>query len=212
MKVAIIGANGKTGYQTILKALDLGHEVTAVVRNPASVRLSHERLQVKRADIMSGPTSLAAALAGQEAVISAVGTSSGLNKVVTLYSKGTANIVQAMKRQGVQRLICISSIGIDREHDPNISFVFQDVLFPLIFSNSATDMRAMEQAVSASGLTWTVVRPAGLVNRLPTWEYRIAIGPSLPRCYIISRADVADFMVKALADEKYYCQTVALAS
>jgi putative NADH-flavin reductase len=210
MKVAIIGANGKTGFQTVLKALDLGHEVTAVVRDAKSIRLQHERLQVKLADVRK-TASLEAVLAGQEAVISAIGTSSGLNKVVDLYSKGTGNIVQAMQKQGVSRLICISSIGIDKERDPNIPFIFQDILFPLVFSNSANDMRAMETAVQESSLNWTVVRPAGLTNRLPKWEYRVAVKPSLPRPFIISRAEVADFMVKALDNKKYFCKIVSLA-
>ncbi|MEI7556718.1 SDR family oxidoreductase [Candidatus Chlorohelix sp.] len=211
MKVAIVGANGKTGFQTMLKALDMGHNVTAIVRNPATIYLKHERLQIKQADLLSDDSALEKAMAGHDAVISAIGITSGLNAKVTLYSKGTARLVKAMSKQEVKRLICISSIGIDQEKDPNIPFIFQNVLFPLIFSNSAADMRIMESSVKDSELNWTIVRPAGLTNKLPIWKYRIAVAPSLSRPYTISRADVADFMVKSLDKPEYFCQTVALA-
>ncbi|NWJ47674.1 MAG: SDR family oxidoreductase [Chloroflexi bacterium] len=211
MKIAIVGANGKTGFQTILKALDMGHSVTAIVRNPATISLKHECLQIKRADLLSENTALEEAIAGHDAVISAIGISSGLNAKVTLYSKGTDRLIKALSNKGVKRLVCISSIGIDQEKDPNIPFIFQDVLFPLIFSNSAADMRKMESSIKDSELNWTIIRPAGLTNKLPTWKYRIAVAPSLPRPYVISRADVADFMIKALDKPEYFRQTVSLA-
>ncbi len=211
MKVAIIGATGKTGYQTMLKALDLGHQVTAVVRDPGSIHLQHECLKLKQADVMERLDMLEEALAGQEAVISTIGISTGLNSKVNLYSKGTSNIIKVMHKKGVKRLILISSIGIDEARDPNVPFIFQDVFFPLIFSNSAADMREMEKNVSNSNLNWTIIRPAGLVNKPPTWQYRVAIAPSLPRPYTMGRADVADFMVKQLANPEYYGKIVSLA-
>jgi putative NADH-flavin reductase len=211
MKVAIIGATGKTGYQTMLKALDLGHSVTAVVRDPGSIHLQHERLQLNQADVMERLEMLEDALTGQEAVISTIGISTGLNSKISLYSKGTANIIKAMHKKGVKRLTLISSIGIDETRDPNVPFIFQDVFFPLIFSNSAADMREMEKNVTSSNLNWTIARSAGLVNKPPSWQYRVVIAPSLPRPYTMGRADLADFMIKQLGNPEYFNKIVSLA-
>ncbi|MEI6043856.1 MAG: SDR family oxidoreductase [Chloroflexota bacterium] len=210
MKVAVIGANGRTGYQTVLKALDLGHNVTAVMRNPEGIELRHHGLRIRQADV-TDIGSLKKALLGQEAVISAIGISTGLNKPITFYSEGTKNIIEAMKENKIRRLICISSIGIDKERDPHVPFIFQGVVFPIVFTHAAADMRLMEEAVQESKLDWTIVRPAGLTNRPPSWKYRAVKAPSLEKCYQISRADLADFMVKQLDNEQFFYTVASIA-
>ena len=94
MKVLIIGATGGTGRQLVEQALTAGHEVTALVRNPGKIRARHERLRVVQGDILDFH-SLDLALAGQDAVLSSLGTKS-VFKPVKIFSEGTSNLLRAM--------------------------------------------------------------------------------------------------------------------
>ncbi|MEI6046043.1 MAG: SDR family oxidoreductase [Chloroflexota bacterium] len=211
MKITIFGATGRTGVQLVIKALDLGHEVTAVARYPENLKIRHERLKTMRGDVLGESPSLETALVDQDAVLSALGAPISLSKPVTLYSRGTQNIIMAMYQQGVKRLVGISSIGIDLQTDPNIPAVLQRVVMPLIFRNTATDMRLMEERITHSEMEWTIVRAPRLSTELPTGRYRVAEGISLHKGFKISRADLADFMVKQLSDEQYLRKRVSIA-
>jgi putative NADH-flavin reductase len=211
MKITIFGATGRTGVQSVIKALDLGYEVTAVARNPEKLKIRHERLKIMRGDVLAESPSLETALVDQDAVISALGVPISLNKPITLYSRGTQNIIMAMYQQGVKRFVGISSVGVDLETDPNIPFVLQRVIMPLLFRNTSADMRLMEERIVHSEMEWTIVRAPGLSNKLPKGQYRVAVGSSLPNGYRISRADLADFMVRQLSDQKYLGKVVSIA-
>src|SRR3954452_3866543 len=87
----VIGATRGTGRHFLEQALAAGHSVTALARDPARVDVAHERLRVLRGDVMAA-ASLAPAMAGQDAVISSLGTTTG-RAPTTLYSEGTRNII-----------------------------------------------------------------------------------------------------------------------
>jgi putative NADH-flavin reductase len=112
MKLAIFGATGGTGRIMIRKALERGHKVTASARNPSSALLGgHERLRVVKADVMQ-PQTLEAVVEDQDAVITSISVGNALKegrKSTTLFSEGTRNVIAAMERQGVGRLVCLSS-------------------------------------------------------------------------------------------------------
>src|SRR5882672_10067859 len=110
MNVIVFGSNGGIGRNVVEQALAAGHTVTAIARRPESVTIQHPHLTVKRGDVLD-PAGLAPLLAGQEAVVSAVGTDSRGPTVV--YSDGVGNILQAMQPAGVHRLISISATGLD---------------------------------------------------------------------------------------------------
>jgi putative NADH-flavin reductase len=90
MRIAIVGANGRTGRQLVTQALAAGHEVTALTRHPGQVP-ARERLAVARADV-TDPEALDAAVAGHDAVLSVLGVPYS-RKPVTVYSAGTANVI-----------------------------------------------------------------------------------------------------------------------
>ena len=108
MKVLIIGATGGTGRILLEKALDQGHEVTALVRNPSTVAPRDYRPRVLRGNALD-PDEVKAAVSGQDAVLSALGTRS--TKPTTLFSASAANLVGAMKKHDVRRLVCITAVG-----------------------------------------------------------------------------------------------------
>ncbi len=210
MNLAIFGATGGIGQQLVEQALAAGHTVTAIVRTPAKVAVQHPNLRVMQGDVLAEGT-LEPAFAGQEAVLLALGVGKS-REPTTLYSAGARNILQAMKAQGVPRLIAVSASGfID---DPNDSFLLKYLFKPLfqrMLKHPYDDLKRMEAEVKVSNLDWTLVRPARLTDAAHTGTYRTALNRNVAGGSAISRADVADFIVKHLDDTNVIGAAVGIA-
>ncbi|MEV6423958.1 SDR family oxidoreductase [Streptomyces sp. NPDC051662] len=199
MKLVIFGANGPTGRLTTEQALAEGHEVTAVTRRPDAFPLTGARLSVVRADILN-PDEVRRAVAGHDAVISTVGIPY-TKEPVTVYSEGTANVIKAMHDQGIRRLVCVSSIGANYKDAPGEKFVFRKVIVPILLAMGRPlyeDTSRMEDIVSASGLEWTVIRPAGLFDATTTTDY--IVSEARHPGWFTSRKDLADVLVREAVD------------
>ncbi|MFE7169989.1 NAD(P)-dependent oxidoreductase [Streptomyces sp. NPDC057616] len=196
MKLVVFGANGATGRQVTAQAIAAGHAVTAVTRHPEDFPLSHRLLRVAGADVLD-PAAVEGCVAGQEAVISALGVPFG-REPVTVYSEGVTHITQAMTKHGVRRLVCVTSTVLFGVPAPGETFFFRKVLEPLIARTVGRtvydDMRRMERIVRDSEHAWTVVRPAGLFDAEAVSGYRIATS-RLPGRFT-SRADLADALLR----------------
>lgn len=208
MKLLVCGANGGVGRQVVEQSLAAGHAVRAVVRNPAIFDLKHDNLEVVRGDVLD-LASIQPYFAGEDAVISAIGANS--LKPTTLYSAGVANIIKGMKGGGVERLTCISAAPL--EVGKEIPF-FEKILFRLllrpIFRNPYADNRRMEDEVEASKLEWTIIRAPRMTNGPHTGRYKVALNKHLSAMGL-SRADIADYIVKHLGDRAAYRARVELA-
>lgn len=205
MKLTIFGATGGTGAQLVRQALDAGHTVTAVARNPARITLRHDRLDILRGDVLD-PTSVEEAVFAQDAVISCIGSTSR-ERPVTIYSAGMRNILRAMRADGVQRLLCISAnpLVID-DGDALLDRLVLKPIVRAIFKAPYADLARMEEEVRDSGFQWTILRPPRLTDQPHTGRYRIAFNRNLPRGRFISRADLADAILKRL-DDPTSCRT-----
>jgi putative NADH-flavin reductase len=211
VKVAIFGATGGTGRLLTTKTLERGEEVTAAVRKPAALTQRHERLRVVEADVMD-PATLDGALEGQDAVITSISVSSTLRegrKPTTLFSEGTSNVIAAMKRRGVQRLVCISSSAV--EPDPALGIVFGKILRPLLFKDMYADISRMEHEVRDSALDWVIVHPSTLTDEPASGRYILGID-RIPKGWRIPREDVAEFVLDQLRDDRYLGRAVAITS
>jgi putative NADH-flavin reductase len=206
MKLVVLGSNGGIGREVAAQALSAGHYVTAVARRPEMVALRHERLQVVRADVME-PASLQTAFAGQEAVISAIGVAS--REPTRLYSEGIGNAITAMRAAEMRRLLCVSATGLDP--GPWWQQMFAKPLLWRAFGNMYADLVRMEDTVRASGLDWTIVRPPRLTDKARTGVYQIAVNRHLTHGSLLSRADVADYMLSHLTDVASYRALVEIA-
>jgi putative NADH-flavin reductase len=199
MKLVVFGANGPTGRQTTRQAIAEGHTVTAVTRRPAEFPLSDPRLRVVGADVHD-PGAVARAVAGQDAVISALGVPYGRSPV-TVYSEGITHITQAMTKHGVRRLVCVSSTVLFGVPAPGETFFFRKVLEPFIARTMGRtvyeDMRRMEEIVRDSDHEWTVVRPAGLFDADAVSDYQVATS-RLPGRFT-SRADLGNVLLREAA-------------
>jgi putative NADH-flavin reductase len=199
MKLTIFGATGGTGTCLVEQALAGGHEVTAVVRDPARLAApQHPRLRVITADIMD-PDSIAAAVAGADAVLTAAGPRG--TGPTTVIQDSVRSIIAAMHKMGSRRLLTLSgSIVADEGDDPFLRYLLKPVARRTFLRHVCADMRAGETAVEASDLDWTIMRPPGLTSKAPAGSYRIAIDRNLPRGFTVSRADLAACMLSVIDD------------
>jgi putative NADH-flavin reductase len=211
MKIVIFGASGPTGRLLAAQAVSEGHVVTAVTRRPDAFHLPGVR--VIGGDVTE---SVDDAVAGQDAVLSALGAPYG-RKPISVYSRGTANIIAAMHRAGVRRLVVVSSSATDpadRGFDTGGGLAFEKVLKPIITTTLGKtlylDMERMEHLVRASDLEWTIVRPAGLFSAPGVTDYDVA--ETHIRGRFTSRADLADLMLRCLDDDRWVRRAVAIAT
>lgn len=172
LKVAVIGATGGTGCAIVESALAAGHEVVAVARRPEAVKIQNARLNIRRGDVLE-PDTLQQAIYGADAVVSAIGT--GRAKEPTrFYSEAVENIIAAMRRENVRRLICVGASGyVDEPRHPVWMRLMQKILVQPLLRYSYEDMMRMEEIVKKSELDWTIVRPPRLTNGRRTEFYRV---------------------------------------
>lgn len=203
MKLLVFGSTGGTGRQLVELALAQGHAVTAFARSPTKLDIKHANLIVAQGDVLDF-ASVERAMQSQEAVLSALGSRS--LKKNTARTEGMRNIIRAMTNVGVRRLICISSIGIGDSWDM-LPFLYKYILCPLFMRQGFAEHELQEECARQSGTEWTIVRPATLTNGSHTGVYQHGLLADKPIKFRISRADVADFMLKQLADGTYLRKT-----
>jgi putative NADH-flavin reductase len=206
MKLVVFGATGGIGAQVVEQALDVGHEVTAVARRPEAITRRHPCLQVVKGDVLD-PESVRNAVIGREIVVAAIGARD--RAPTTVYSQGNVNIMAAMRDAHIRRLFCISASGLDP--GPLWQRIFAKPMLWFFLKESYTDLVRMETAVSASGLDWTILRPPRLTDGAHTGRYESVINGRLKRDFQVSRADVADYILKHLTDRATYQGFVNLA-
>ena len=198
MNITVFGATGGTGTALVEQALAAGHEVTAVVRDPARMKVArHPRLRVVTADVMD-PASIAPALAGTDAAVNTVGPH-GLGRT-TIQQDSVRSILQAMHQVGARRLLHISgSSTVDDGESWYMRFPVKPLARATFLGNSCTDMRGAESLIRASDMDWTIFRPPAL-NSKPARGYRTAIDRNLPHGFSVTRADLAACMVAMLPE------------
>ena len=203
MRVVVFGAAGRTGRLVVEQALDKRHKVTAFVRRGDSMTEGPPALRVVVGDALD-QGAVDEVISGHDAVVSAIGSSS--NEADDVCSRTIANIINAMRRHNVGRLLCVTSAD-----DVDSGFLFDKVVKPLFLRQVFADKAAQELAIYRSGLDWTIVRPPILRDGPRTSAYRLAIGVTPKGGWRVSRADVAEFIVRELGRKDYVHQTVGIA-
>ena len=182
MRVLIVGATGFLGQEITRQALAESHHVTAFVRDPARMPITHSHLRLVRGDILQ-LGDIDPAMTGQSAVVCSLGTPSA-RAPSTLLSEGTGNLIRAMRRHNARRLICVTGWG--------------------------TGDTAQEELVRKCDRDWMVVRPARLTDNPARGRYGVLLGLAGAKAESISRADVAAFIAAQLQSDRYLYKTPLL--
>lgn len=206
MRVLVFGASGGTGRQLITQGLEQGHQLTAFVRNPAAVTIKNENLTVVQGDVLN-QEDVDRGVKGQAVVISVLGnkTSDALWKPNTIISQGVKHILAAMKKHRVRRLLFVASFGVNE----NI-FWPEKIVLRTLLKNLFADIPRQETSIRDSGLDWTLIHPARLVDSPRTGTYKSGENLPLGLFSNISRADVADFLLKSIDNSQLIGKTVTL--
>jgi putative NADH-flavin reductase len=200
MKIIVFGASGRTGRELVKQGLDLGHEVTAFVRNPAKLNIAHKNLNVIQGDVINY-RDVDNAVKRNDAVISALGASSPFRYDQSIVD-GLVNIIQALHANNISRLIYMSFVGVKQSRN-QAGFVIKYIA-PKLLATEIAGHEAREHLIRKSELNWTIVRPPTLTNGKGIGLYRAGEKLSTGGFTVtISRSDVADFMLSQLTDNSY---------
>jgi putative NADH-flavin reductase len=205
MRLIIFGSTGSVGRLLVEQALQDNHSVTAFLRDPAKLPVSHSNLKAIRGDVLDYQ-SVEKAMKNQEVVLCTIGGGSKGN----VRAEGTRNIIRAMENNGVKRLICQSTLGAGNSRS-NLNFFWKHIMFGMLLKQAYRDHELQENYVTQSKLDWTIVRPASFTDGRRTGNYRHGFGPQEKDLALkISRADVAAFMLDQLTGNTYHRKTPGL--
>jgi putative NADH-flavin reductase len=199
-KILVLGATGGTGQQVVSQALQHGYAVTALVRRPERLTIRSDRLRVVAGSLPDDRQALAEAMRGQDAVISALGLGHVL-KSGGLIARSMPAIVRAMESDGVRRLIFTSAYGVGATHKDVP--LLPRILIRMLLRDLYADKEAGEEELRRSTLDWTLVYPVTLTNGPHTGRYRVGEHLRLRGLPRVSRADLADFLVRQISDTTY---------
>ncbi len=200
-RVLIIGASKGIGLETTRQALEAGYQVRALARSAKPINMSNPNLEKVQGDALNAKD-VGTALRGVDVVIQTLGVGLGdLFQPVSLFSAATRVLAAAMASHGVKRLICVTGFGAG---DSRSSIgCLQRIPFQVVFGRAYADKSEQEQLIKESSLDWTIVRPGVLTNGARSGRYRILETAPEWRIGIISRANVADFLVRLIDDPSY---------
>jgi len=198
MKVAVLGATGGTGREVVDQALRAGHKVSALVRAPGALP-AHERLRLVMGDV-GQQDAVEDVVRGQDVVISALGTEA--KGPVTICAEGARAVLAAMASAQVGRLVAVSAHGAAESRDRSPYCL-------AVWLSEAEKMR-MEALIRACDVQWTIVRPPALSNRAHTGAYRTGTDLKIRPTSKVSRADLADFLLREATTPAFTGQTPAI--
>ncbi|MEL7545226.1 MAG: SDR family oxidoreductase [Pseudomonadota bacterium] len=201
--ILIIGASKGIGLETVKYALAEGHNVTAFARSASDVSIDSEKLTKLNGDARS-TSDVEGAVANTDVVIQALGVPLNtklLTGPITLFSEATKILLPALKKAGVKRLIAVTGYGAG-DSEATIP-TFQRIPFNIVFGHAYRDKSLQEEMIKNSDLDWVIARPGVLTNGRKTERYEITTDHSKMKNGVISRADVAHFLVNQIKDDRF---------
>jgi uncharacterized protein YbjT (DUF2867 family) len=202
-RLLVIGASQGIGLAVCKAAASRGHSVRAMSRRGSSSSVDGKAIEPFQGDALK-PDDVMRALEGIDVVVQALGVPPSLDLIlrpVTLFSAATRVLLPAMKTAGVRKLVCITGFGAG---DSNGAInIFQRLPFKALLGNAYNDKTVQEQLIVASDLDWLIVRPGVLTNLPATGRYQVLTQPKSWRNGIVSRADIADFIVIRISTDQF---------
>ncbi|MDP4103485.1 MAG: NAD(P)H-binding protein [Bacillota bacterium] len=205
MKILVFGATGPTGKLIISQGLELGYKMSAFVRNPERLPIRHTNLNIITGNVFDREK-VQSAVEGHDVILSALGNGKSLKGNV--FSVGTKNIVDAMKNSPNRRAIFMSAYGVG-ESINNVPILLK-IIYNSILKNTFDDKALGEKYLKQSNLDWTLIHPVILTNKAKTGSYRKGELISISGVPMISRADVAELMLKLANDRTSIRRTIVI--
>ncbi|XP_052784640.1 uncharacterized protein LOC128220321 [Mya arenaria] len=218
MRLAVLGASGRTGKIVVREAIARGHEVTAVVRNLKKLTDKHDNLQVVTADIFD-PDSLVSYFEGRDAVLSCLGCGPSVFSMrkITFFTDSIQPIVEAIRKVKVTRLVFMSSWYT--KHNSADPFIVNWVLKPLLLGQTLRNSGEMEDFLETEcpDVRYTSVRSPELSDSESTGKPVLFMeGQSIQSAerkrFVVCRKDVAKFMIDITEKDEHIRKCMAIAS
>jgi len=209
MKITVIGASRGIGRKVVDYALSRGHTVRALARSADQMGIEAEGFEPVTGDA-TDPAALARALPGADAVILTLGVPRDLRALrrTTLFSDTARVLIPAMEAAGVKRLLAVTGFGAG-DSAAKLS-TLESIPFKLLLGRAYADKAVQEEMIKTSTLEWTIARPGILNDNKMSMKYKVLVEPETWRQGLISRADVAHFLVHAAEDGTHIHKTPAL--
>jgi putative NADH-flavin reductase len=206
-RICIFGASGATGLALTQQAVARGHDVTAFVRSEAAKEKLPSGVTVVVGSLLDRGD-VARTVTGADAVLCAIGPRPASPE--PFCAAATRNIIEAMIAQGVRRLVCLTGAMIGDY--PHLSWFMRRMRnsYQKQQPALARDRAEQEQFVAASGLNWTVVKPARLTNGAARGRIRSGEALKVGAFSSISRADLARFMLDEVESPAYVGKRVVV--
>jgi len=210
MKLAVFGATGPTGKEVVAQALADGDEVVAYVRNPSKLGINNEHLTMAQGEL-SDKAQIERAISGVDAVISVLGPRGGSkDKPLT---QGMQNIIAAMDKLGVRRIIITSTLSVNDQNDkPELRARALVFLVKLAMRPAYEEIVSVAETLRASDLDWTILRMTMLNNKPRSGKVRAGYLGRGEVASWIARADIAGFILQCVQDRKYERQAPAISN
>ena len=200
--ILIIGASKGIGRKAVDYGLERGCSVRAMARGAGDIELEHERLEKFPGDA-TDPDDVRSALEGVDAVIFALGMPAGLTRLlrpVTVFSRSTEVLVDEMEKNGPKRLVVVTGFGAGESR--SAMNPLEEFGHNALLGRAYADKSVQEKIIERSSLDWTIARPAILTNGRATGRYKVLTTLESWRNGLISRSDVAEFLVERALDRE----------
>lgn len=201
MTIALFGGTGRTGRLFLDRALDAGHSIRLLARTPSAVHRTTERITVVHGDVLD-PDPVRNTVAGADVVVSLFGHVKG--SPPRLQTRGTRHIVDAMRTEGVGRIISLSGGGLPfpDEDRPKIADRLIRLAMRVVVPNVLHDAIEHADVLRASGVDWVIARAPRLTDDAPTGDHRVGwVG--VDSGMSIARGDLADFILRLTEDTSF---------
>jgi putative NADH-flavin reductase len=206
MKIVVFGASSASGKRLVENALASGHEVVAFVRDPSKLGITHQKLRIITGDALN-PAQVDDAIRGSDAVLSTLGPK---GKPTIMAAQSTQNIVNAMEKHNVKRLVLVSVAGIAVPQD-NRKKNLIDGLLKLLLRDVFVDRENQIAVLNASKLDWVAVRVPRLTDEPAKGNVKAFFGSPNPS-FKVTRADLAEFMLEQLTSDTWLRQAPILSN
>jgi uncharacterized protein YbjT (DUF2867 family) len=212
MRVTVFGAAGKIGHHIVDQLLAAGHSVTAYVRNPQKLAISHPSLTVVAGEL-NDPAAIARAIDAADAIISALGPTLSRGATGTPVATGTRSIVAAMERAGVRRFVGLATPSVaDPRDTPTLKGTLLPAMAKLSMPNAFSEIVGMTEAVTTSDRDWTIARSTSPNDRPAKGTMRAGFLGRDTVGWMMTRANIASFLVRQLTDDTYHRAAPAISN